>query len=184
MPIATEIHWWCRDYLRDRKLADGTPSASTHSTTGYNGDPQAENCSSFLKQIDIFGYEIHPWRLAVANTTTEAIQKLKIVTNPTDTCSFIRLRNVFHRSVPNFSWITASLNRKLIMDHPKIFTGFDLLKKQGVESWKGILSSRLILALPTTFGYYTVCLDACNKPLECVLLREHLGGSARPTGYW
>lgn len=67
----------------------------------------------FRNCIDYFGQVIHPGNLRISKRTIAAICGLGYPTTVSELWSFLCLRDVFHRFLPNFARIAAPLNKEL-----------------------------------------------------------------------
>lgn len=98
-----------------------------------------------------------------------AIKRLELLTNVTELCSFLGLRNVFYHFVLNLVRMAAPFNNMLKKDQPKHFSALATEELSTMSKLRAKLVSPLILALPSARGKYYLYTDACNMQVGCVL---------------
>lgn len=68
-----------------------------------------KKCNFFAETIDYIGHVIRPDILKLAEHTTDAVAKLEHLTKQTKLSSFLGLRNVFRRFIPNLAHLAVFL---------------------------------------------------------------------------
>lgn len=111
-------------------------------------------------------------------------QKLQPSINITELCSFIALRKVFRRVVPNFSKIVVLLSNKLNEDGANLNKVLTTEELSAMHELEKELVSQPILLLPNAKRKHPLNTNACNVQIECMLLQEHHDGTTNLIEYW
>lgn len=133
--------------------------------------------------IDYLGHVIAPKRFYIATEKIDAVRNLKYPTTTTELRSFLELCSDCRQFVPNFSQMTALLNKRLKRGEQTTFELKDE-ERQTVEYMKEKLTTPAVLALPRSEGQLLIDTDACDKQVGCVLLQEQEESEIWPVGYW
>lgn len=90
-----------------------------------------KKCFFFDDQIYYFGRVVKPGKLTISDKETDFTRGMQQQTNVTKLKSLFSLCNALHRFLPIFSWMTASLKKKLVKD--QLFH-FDVLDKKEMKA--------------------------------------------------
>lgn len=143
-----------------------------------------KKCKYFAETIDYLSHVIRPGRLVFAEHKPDVEAKLEHPTTQSELRSFLILGNSSRRFASNFARLAALLNKKLGKDQPKPFIPVGSRESDAVASLKEAVISALVLDLPRKEERYTICADACDKRVWCVLLQTQEVGSNCRAGYW
>lgn len=130
-------------------------------------------CRFSPESINFLGYVKCPRCLKIDSQTTDVIRGIA-PTKLTEFNSFLGLRNVFRRFVPNFARLATMLNKKLRKDRPVIFEPLKDEKTQSLNTLMEALMSPSVMVLSISTGHLTVVTDSCTVQVRCVLLQQQV----------
>lgn len=117
----------------------------------------------FTNRIDYIAHVIRPGHLKVLTRAIDAIKRLEHLTNVTEIQSFLGLRNVFCRYVPNFACFSTPLNKKIRKGELQTFDGLTDDKITALETLKAESVKPPGLDFTSSQGTYSIDMDAWDK---------------------
>lgn len=134
-------------------------------------------------KIDYLQHVIRPGRLEIAKTT--AINKeLMDPATQSVVWSFLGLRNVSRRFVPNSSHVAVPLKQKHRKAQPIPFQTLMEPERYAVQQLNSLLTNPPVLTLPRADDCLTINSDTCDIQLGCVFLQKQNYGTMRLIAYW
>lgn len=140
-------------------------------------------CRLLTETIGFLGLDIRPECPEIASHMTDAIRELQAPTFLTIQGSFLGLRNVFKRVVPNLARISALSNQKICKEHPSTVETLNEEEMISMTTLNDVLTLQPLLALPNSAGYTTLTTDAFDVMAGCLILQQQPKKTTRLFGY-
>lgn len=134
--------------------------------------------------VEYLGQMFRSRRLEIASHTMDAIRGLKKPANSTKHWPCLRLRNVNQIFVLSFARLATPLNA---MQQKHQGTALGTLSEKKTKLLSTLYNALIIppvLTLCSTTVHMTLDADACNVQIDCVLLRQQLGGTTYTIVFW
>lgn len=131
-----------------------------------------EKSNYLIEKIVYLGHVLRPWKLELADHTTDEFGDFNPSHNVMEWKLFPGLCNVYRGFVPNFAHIAAVLNNKLKKGERRTLDSGTQEEHDALASSQNELVSAPLLLSPHTRGLLTLDMDAWNKQSGCVLIQE------------
>ena len=129
------------------------------------------NCRFFRTTVEYLGHDIERGRLAVMDANTRTLREAQFPTTRTQVRSFVGMRNVLSRFVPNFARMAAPLTDAMGSVAPVLVPPATPLQQQAFDRLIKTLTTPPVLALPRRGRAYVLEVDACGTQVGAALLQ-------------
>lgn len=138
---------------------------------------------SFQKEMEYLGHVVRPWREAVNEKSTKALEGLHCPRTQTQLKSFLGTCGVYRRFITGFANVakphSAMMKTHLAKDLPPPPEE----TQKAFENLRELLLNLPILAIPKEGGHIIVEVDASYDQLSCALLQQQPDGEYLPVRY-